>query len=370
MKRRTKIRLTFYTICIIVIGSIAYGTYKYFTNQPPYEEIKNAMEAISEANKVEAKKYAKKKLESSEANYDQVMKEWELQNKKFFIVRDYTLMRDLANQALLSANEAWREASVEKTSVSQNLKKQLKRIQNQIDDFEKKYNNVPLSRNAFEQYSKAKMSYIEADNDFRKNQYHQAEKAANQSEKLMTQTLRIARDKLDEFYIGYPDWKKNAKYARELSSRGQLVILVNKLEATAYVLKSGKTIAKFKTEFGKNWMGDKMVMGDHATPEGIYKVTQKKSGSKTKYYKALMLNYPNEEDIKRFDKLKKNGIISKKSKIGGLILIHGKGGKGVNWTEGCVALDNDDMDKIYNMVSINTPVIIIGSEQTLNEYLK
>ena len=64
------------------------------------------------------------------------------------------------------------------------------------------------------------------------------------------------------------------------------------------------------------------------------------------------------------------GKIPKQSKIGGLIQIHGFGGKGVHWTEGCVALENDNMDKVYKMVQLNTPVIIIGSEQSLNDYLK
>lgn len=370
MKKASRRRLTFSIITLILIGIIVFGAYKYFTNQPPKDEIRNAMEAISAARKVEANKYARKKFIASENALELAMKEWELQNKKFFISRDYTILRDLANQALFLGNEAWREASVEKDSVGINLKHQLGRIQSQIDEFEKNYKNLPLSAISFERFSKARMNYIEANNDFRKNQYYEAEKAAAQSEKTMTQMLKIAKEKLADFYNDYPKWKKNAQYARELSAKGQLVILVNKLESTAYVLKSGKTLAQFKVEFGSNWMGNKIAMGDNATPEGIYKVTQKKSGSKTKYYKALLLNYPNEEDKKRFDNLVKNGSIPKKSKIGGLIQIHGFGGKGVNWTEGCIAMENDDMDKVYNLVQINTPVIIIGSEQPISKYLK
>ena len=117
-------------------------------------------------------------------------------------------------------------------------------------------------------------------------------------------------------------------------------------------------------------MGDKRYMGDHATPEGIYKVVKMKTGSKTRYYKSLTINYPNEDDEASFNAMKKSGSISKRSKIGGLIQIHGFGGKGVHWTQGCIALENKDMDKIYNLARINTPVIIIGSEKPLNEYLK
>lgn len=370
MKKATKRLLAFFTFCIVLLGVIGFGTYKYYTNQPPKEEIKNAIEAISAANKVEANKYAKKKLEASDKAFKLAMKEWELQNKKFFISRDYTAVRNLANQAILLGNEAWREASKEKDTISVNLRQQLRRIQFQINEFEKNYKNLPLSIETFKQYSKSRMQYIEADTDFRKHQYYEASKAANEAEKRMSKTLTLAKSKLKDFYGNYPLWKKNAETARELSKKGQKVILINKLESTCYILKSGKIIAQYKAEFGTNWIGDKLVMGDNATPEGIYKVTQKKNGSKTKYYKSLLINYPNDEDQKRFEKLKKSGSISKRSKIGGLIQIHGFGGKGVNWTEGCIAVNNEDMDKIFNLAQVGTYVIIIGSEQSLNEYLK
>lgn len=370
MKKSTQKLFSISIFILILLGLLCFGAYKYYANQPPKEEIRNAMEAISAANKVEAYKYAKKKLEASDNTFKLAMNEWEIQNKKFFISRDYTKVRNLANQATVLGNEAWRKATEEKDTVSGNLRQQLKRIQFQLNDFEKNYKILPLSRKTFEQYSKAKMSYLEANNDLRKNQFYEAGIAANQAEKMMTNTLSIAQDKLSDFFENYPVWKKNAQKARDLSKKGHHVILINKLESTAYVLKSGKIIAQFKAEFGTNWMGDKFEMGDNATPEGIYKVSLKKSGSKTKYYKALQIDYPNDEDQKRFDAMKKNGSISKKSKIGGLIQIHGYGGKGVNWTEGCVALENDDIDKIYDMIQVNTPVIIIGSEQPLSKYLK
>ncbi len=60
----------------------------------------------------------------------------------------------------------------------------------------------------------------------------------------------------------------------------------------------------------------------------MYKIIEKKQNGQTKYYKALLLNYPNEDDKKRFLANKKNGIISKDAKIGNLIEIHGNGGKG------------------------------------------
>lgn len=117
-------------------------------------------------------------------------------------------------------------------------------------------------------------------------------------------------------------------------------------------------------------MGDKMYSGDKATPEGVYKVTDKKNRSRTKYYKALLINYPNGEDQKRYDRMVKSGEISRRTGIGGLIEIHGDGGKGVNWTDGCIALENKEMDVVFSNCSVNTTVIIVGSRLPLEDYLK
>ncbi len=125
-------------------------------------------------------------------------------------------------------------------------------------------------------------------------------------------------------------------------------------------------IRQFTAEFGKNWMGHKRTGGDKATPEGIYRVTQKKEGGRTIYYKALLINYPNDEDRKQFAQDKRKGLIPARAGIGGLIEIHGGGGKGIDWTDGCIALRNDDMDALYRLVAAGTPVVIVGSMKPLN----
>ena len=58
-------------------------------------------------------------------------------------------------------------------------------------------------------------------------------------------------------------------------------------------------------------MGDKNQQGDKSTPEGLYKITDKKSNGQTTFYKALMLDYPNDDDKKRFLQNKKNGVINR-----------------------------------------------------------
>jgi len=132
---------------------------------------------------------------------------------------------------------------------------------------------------------------------------------------------------------------------------------------------NGKVIRRFDVELGVNWMGNKVRKGDKATPEGFYRISQKKDGSRTRFQKALLLNYPNDDDRARFAGAKRNGTLPAEADIGGLIEFHGLGGKGVDWTDGCVALKNEDMDALFRMAAVGTPVIIIGSQKSLKEVL-
>jgi len=141
------------------------------------------------------------------------------------------------------------------------------------------------------------------------------------------------------------------------------------MQHKAYLYYNGKLSKEYDVEFGRNWIGDKHYAGDKATPEGMYKVIKKKSSGDSKYYKAMLINYPNDEDLALFNMNKRQGTISKNTRIGGLIEIHGEGGKGDDWTSGCVALTNSEIDELFSMVAVGTPVTIIGSRISLAELL-
>jgi murein L,D-transpeptidase YafK len=108
-------------------------------------------------------------------------------------------------------------------------------------------------------------------------------------------------------------------------------------------------------------MNSKVRAGDDATPEGRYRITQVRGPNQTRYYRALMLDYPNAEDLARFRKLKRAGRVSRRDDVGSLIEIHGHGGRSQDWTKGCVALDNDDMDDLVPRVRVGTAVTIVGT---------
>lgn len=147
----------------------------------------------------------------------------------------------------------------------------------------------------------------------------------------------------------------------ESRSEGIVVIIVDKLRRRLSVYESGRLLASFPAELGANGLRPKQHAGDRATPEGRYQVVQKKQGAATKYYKALLINYPNEQDRMHYLQARRQGRIPWRAGIGSLIEIHGDGGEGRDWTDGCVALRNADMDKVFAWTQVGTPVTIVGT---------
>ena len=148
------------------------------------------------------------------------------------------------------------------------------------------------------------------------------------------------------------------RWIDETVAGGGIAILVEKLGHRLVVVDGPRVVASFPAEFGRNGLNDKLASGDAATPEGRYKVTGLKHTSR--FYKALPLNYPTAENVARFKAARKDGNVRGRS-AGGAIEIHGDGGKGTNWTDGCVALQNADMDRLFQLVRAGTPVTIVGA---------
>jgi len=135
------------------------------------------------------------------------------------------------------------------------------------------------------------------------------------------------------------------------------LVLVKKSERKMYLIKDDKPFKEYKIALGANPEGHKQQEGDERTPEGKYVLDYKKSDSA--FYKSIHISYPNEQDKKR---AKEKGV-----NPGGLIMIHGqKNGYGwlgfitqsFNWTDGCLAVRNYEMDEIWESVNAETPIII------------
>jgi len=138
-------------------------------------------------------------------------------------------------------------------------------------------------------------------------------------------------------------------------------LVVDKLRRRLYVYRGGARVASFEVELGAKGLKQKMYAGDQATPEGEYRVAQVKDPRHTHYYKALLIDYPNDADRTRFAWGRQVGVVPRRAGIGSLIEIHGEGGQGRDWTDGCLALSNRDMDRVFAEARVGTPVTIVGT---------
>jgi L,D-transpeptidase catalytic domain len=163
-------------------------------------------------------------------------------------------------------------------------------------------------------------------------------------------------------------WREWARAGIEESRRtGKPALLVDKRAQMAVLWTKGRPARGFEVELGYNGLARKLRSGDGATPEGLYRVLKKKGRGNTKFYKALLLDYPNAEDKRRFREAKANGEVQKHIGIESLIEVHGEGGRGENWTDGCVAVANDDMDFLFQKLAVGSPVVIVGSYESIHD---
>lgn len=148
-------------------------------------------------------------------------------------------------------------------------------------------------------------------------------------------------------------------FPEERLSAGQKIdkIVVKKSERRMEVYSGGQLIKSYRISLGRNPKGDKEFEGDKRTPERHYTINDKNPNSA--YHKNLGVSYPNGGDIE--DARKKN------LNPGGDIKIHGiRNGFGFigkfqrmwDWTAGCIALTNGEMDELYARVDIGTPITI------------
>lgn len=133
-------------------------------------------------------------------------------------------------------------------------------------------------------------------------------------------------------------------------------ILVKKSE-NKLIAFFGDTFKVYRVAIGSNPVGHKVQQGDNRTPEGVYSITIKNPNSRG--YKSLKISYPNTAD--------RNRAWQAGLDPGGDICIHGLWWSEQdpqthwqsNWTRGCVALNNQQMDELYKYTSVGTTVKIV-----------
>jgi len=178
---------------------------------------------------------------------------------------------------------------------------------------------------------------------------------------LATELKRYA----DEHLVG--TWRQMARRTIAWSRTNQATaILVNKADRRLTIYRNGRSVVSYQVRLGYNGIMEKRYQGDGATPEGQYRVVKKRDRGQTQFYRALLLDYPNSEDRRRFHKARRAGAIPAGAFIGGQIEIHGEDDLPMSQTLGCLMLDNRQMDKLFEQVEVGTPVTIIGALKVSN----
>jgi hypothetical protein len=153
---------------------------------------------------------------------------------------------------------------------------------------------------------------------------------------------------------------------------------VSKEAQTLYVYEGIRLVKEIPVDLGYNYFADKERRGsqtepDHwRTPDGTFFIVRKNAQSK--FYKALVLNYPTSDDAERglrqglIGRAEYEAIVQAErnfemppmhTELGGMIEIHGAGtGARSNWTQGCIAVRNVHIDDLWDLVEVGTPVLI------------
>lgn len=167
--------------------------------------------------------------------------------------------------------------------------------------------------------------------------------------KIIVLTILILFVGLTVYYF-YPEDKLPADIKID-----SIVVYKSKRQLLAY--SNGHIVKNYVISIGRQPVGAKEFEGDKKTPEGIYIINDK--NPKSGYHKNLGISYPNEKDIEKAKLLGKP--------TGGEIKIHGlrnrtgfigKFQRWYDWTLGCIAVTDQEIDELYNAVEIGTQIEI------------
>lgn len=157
----------------------------------------------------------------------------------------------------------------------------------------------------------------------------------------------------NEVAIEWPD--------RPLPALFEPSILVDKPNYYLEVRDKNVPVKRYPIAMGKKCQSRKVCYDNASTPEGRYRIVTLQP--EATYYRAYDIDYPNAHDRERYEFYRQNGLIEADRDIGGEIQVHGQG-ISRNWTFGCIALRNEDMDELFAHpeIAVGTPITIVGQQ--------
>jgi len=134
-------------------------------------------------------------------------------------------------------------------------------------------------------------------------------------------------------------------------------IVVEKGQHRLSLYRQGTLLRTYLVALGQQPVGDKVRIGDKRTPEGLFHIEARNAQSR--YHRALRISYP---DAAHRSRARSLGVSA-----GGDIMIHGlparqawvgERHRDFDWTEGCIAVTNQEIDEIFTAVPVGTPILI------------
>jgi len=325
----------------------------------------SARSAVTAARDARAMLWAPEEWAAATAALDAALLETRRNELSLVVLRDYREARDLLREAEAAGNTARQAAMANRETARASALEAVERADEVILATESLTGAVRIDPPSRRALRSAKMSLTEARELWDDEQYDEARDRADRA----VGAVRAARELVATLAARYVDrdqvrqwrrWKEDTIQWSRRSGGAALLIDKNDRQLTLYV--GGKAVETYRAEFGFNHLQQKIRSGDGATPEGRYRIIAKKDRGRSKYYRALEIDYPNDDDRSRFERARRRGHVPANARPGGLIEVHGDGGRGWDWTRGCVALSNRDIDRLYPRVQVGTPVTIIGSD--------
>lgn len=282
------------------------------------------------------------------------------ENQRFAWFRDYRSVKEQFIHISLEGDRIFQKIRNKKQTSSDNVTSKIIFFRSRIETLRKLSSLINEGRYSSRALTKAEVMLAESRILNEKGQYQQAEEKIRGVSRYTTEAIEALHPVINR-YIDNPRITKWRAWVNETiedsKKKNVLSIVVSKIDKKLMLYRSGKLYKTYEIGLGTNGSKDKLYAGDRATPEGKYRIIKKLPWSH--FHKALLINYPNDDDRRQFVAARKKGLIPGKAGIGGLIEIHGGGKNGM--TYGCVAMENTRIDELYGLVNIGTPVTIVGA---------
>jgi murein L,D-transpeptidase YafK len=320
------------------------------------------LELNSQARKIDAANYVAPIVQQVHNDWEKSRQMIQSQNKRFPLFRRYEDAEKLILQTNADLRQAIRRTQVMKDSLKLALKLKMFYLQDQAEQYREQFEIIPIAAELRQHIIHGELLVRQGGYVLDRKDYSAADLILQKAADHISYANSNLVEEINKYLSKIPTWQQWVKETLDYAqSSGNPALIIDKLDHACRVFLADTLLFEFAIEMGPNWIGTKTHKGDRRTPEGRYFVTKRRQGKETQFYKALNLDYPNEADWLRFYSALVNGDLPLDAKIGGLIEIHGQGGQGLNWTDGCIALRNQDIDKIFALIQVGTPVTIVGT---------